>query len=75
MQTMTDLSTFNLEISEQKSIPSATGLIRQFKQVTERVDWSQHLLKMEKWTNRFCLVIVAASALYFVPIVISILFR
>jgi len=75
MQTMTDLSTFHLEISEQKSLPSATGLIKQFKQVIQKVDWSQRLLKIEKWTNRFCMVIIAVSALYFTPIVISILFR
>ena len=75
MQTMTDLSTFNLEISEQKSLPSATGLIKRFKQVTQKVDWSQRLLKIEKWTNRFCMAVVAVSALYFTPIVISILFR
>ncbi len=75
MQTMTDLSTFHLEISEQKSFPSAIGLIKRFKQVTQKVDWSQRLLKIEKWTNRFCLVIIAVSALYFTPIVISIFFR
>ena len=75
MQTMTDLSTFHLEISEQKSLPSATGLIKLFGQATQRVGWSQCMLKIEKWTNRFCMVIVAVSALYFTPIVISILFR
>lgn len=75
MQTMTDLSTFHLEISEQESNPSATGLIKRFLKVTQRVSWSKHLLKIEKWANRFCIVIVAISALYFTPIVISILFR
>jgi hypothetical protein len=75
MQTMTNLSAFNLEISEQKSIPQAAGLIKRFGQVTQRADWSQGILKIEKWTNRFCMVIVAGSALYFTPIVISILFR
>jgi len=75
MQTMTDLSTFHLKINEQASIPSATGLIKRFKCVTQRVEWSKRLLKIEKWINRFCLVIVASSALYFTPIVISILFR
>jgi hypothetical protein len=75
MQTMTDLYTFNLAINEQKSIPSATGLIKRFKRVTQRVGWSKRLLKIEKWTNMFCMFIVAASALYFTPIVISILCR
>ena len=75
MQTMTDLSTFHLEINEQKSIPSATGPIKRFKHVTKRVGWSQRLLKIEKWTNRVCMVIIAVSALYFTPIVISILSR
>jgi hypothetical protein len=75
MQTMTDLSTFNLEINEQKPLPSATGIIKRFKRVTYRVGWSKRLLTIEKWANRFCMVIVAVSALYFTPIVISILFR
>jgi hypothetical protein len=75
MQTMTDLSTFGLEISEQKSIRSPNGLVKRFKRITQIVDWSQRMLKIEKWTNRFCMVIVAASVLYFAPIVISILLR
>jgi hypothetical protein len=75
MQTMTDLSAFHLEMSEQEAIPQATGLVKRFKYATEKVDWFQHLAKIEKWSNRLCLIIVAASALYFAPIVISILFR
>ena len=75
MQTMTYLSSFHLEINRQKLIPSATGLIKQFGRAAEQADWSQRMLKIEKWTNRFCMVTVAVSALYFIPIVISILFR
>jgi len=75
MQAMTNLSTFNLGINKQESILSATGIIKRFKRVTQSVGWSKLLLKIEKWTNMFCMVIVAASALYFTPIVISILCR
>ena len=75
MQTITDLSTFHLEISEQKCIPSSTGLIKQFECVTERADWSGYPLQIEKWANRFCIAIVALSALYFTPIVITIIGR
>ena len=75
MQTMTDLSTFHLEISDQKSIPSATGLIKQFGRATQQAACSGYQLQIEKWANRLCIVIVALSALYFTPIVISILFR
>jgi hypothetical protein len=75
MQIMTDLSTFHLEISEQEAIPSATGLIKQFGLSAKQAGWSRRLLKIEKWANRFCMAIVAISALYFTPIVISILFR
>jgi hypothetical protein len=75
MQAMTELSAFHLEISEQKTIRSATGLIKRFGQITREVSWSQRLLKVEKWTNRVCIVIVAVSAFYFIPIVISILLR
>ena len=75
MQTMTDLSTFNLEISEQEAIPSTTGLIKQFERAGEQLDWSGRLFQIEKWANRFCMAIVALSALYFTPIVIAILCR
>lgn len=75
MQTMTDLSTFNLEISEQKAIPSANGLIKQIERATEQLDWSGRSVEIEKWANRLCTIIVALSALYFTPIVISILCR
>ena len=75
MQTMTDLSTFHLEISDQKSIPSATVLIKQFGCATQQADWSGYPLQIEKWANRFCMALVALSVLYFTPIVISILFR
>ena len=75
MQTMTDLSTFHIEISEQKSIPSAVGLIKQFGLATEQAAWSGYPLQIEKWANRLCLAIVALSALYFTPIVIAILCR
>ncbi len=75
MQTMTELSAFHLEISEHKSLSLATKLIKQFGFSVEQKGRSWRLFKIEKWTNRFCMVIVAASALYFTPIVISILFR
>jgi hypothetical protein len=75
MQTMTDLSTFHLEISKQKTIPSVAGLIKNIKCAAAKVDWFQLLPQIEKWANRFCLAIVAASALYFAPIIISILLR
>ncbi len=75
MQTMTDLSSLNLEISGQKTIPQALGLFKQFGRVTQKTDLFQYLPKVEKWTNRFFLIIVAVSALYFTPIVISIFSR
>ena len=75
MQTMTDLSTFQLEASEHKSIPSATGLIKQFDRATEQLDWSLRPLQIEKLANRVCLIIITLSALYFTPIVISIIYR
>jgi len=75
MQIMTDLSAFHLEINRQKSIPSAAGLIKQLGLAAEQADWSQRMLKIEKWANRFCIAIVALSVLYFTPIVISILLR
>ena len=75
MQTITDLSVFNLENTEPKLILSVTAVIKIFNHVFGKVDWSGGMLKIEKWTNRLCLVIVFSAALYFAPIVINILSR
>jgi hypothetical protein len=75
MQTMANLPTFNLEVSEQKEIQQTAGAIMEFRHFAEKADWNQLLWKIEKWTNRVCIILVAVSALYFTPIVISILTR
>jgi hypothetical protein len=75
MQTLTETSAFDMTIDGRQSLPAAPALSRQFKHIAERNYRNQILLKAEKWTNRFCLMIVAASALYFAPIVVSILLR
>lgn len=75
MQTLTEVSAFDMTIDGRQSTPPAPALSRQFKHIAEKNYRDQVLLKAEKWTNRFCLMIVAASAFYFAPIVVSILLR
>jgi hypothetical protein len=75
MQTLTEAAPFDMTIDGRQSLPAAEALSRQFQHIAEKNYRDQVLLTAEKWTNRFCLMIVAASALYFAPIVVSILLR
>jgi hypothetical protein len=75
MQTLTETSVFDMTIDGRQSLPAAPALSRQFQHIAEKNYRDQVLPTVERWTNRFCLMIVAASALYFAPIVLSILLR
>lgn len=75
MQTMTDLSMLRMEVSELKAIPSATGLIKQIGCATQQAAGFGYQLQIEKWANRFCMAVVTLSALYFTPIIFSIICR
>jgi hypothetical protein len=75
MQTLTETSAFDMTIDRRQSLLPAPALSSQFKHIVEKNYRDRILLKAEKWTNRFCLMIIAASAFYFAPIVISILLR
>jgi hypothetical protein len=75
MQPLAEASAFDMTIDRRQSLPPAPALSRQFKHIAEKNYRDRILLKTEKWTNRFCLMIIAASAFYFAPIVVSILLR
>jgi hypothetical protein len=75
MQTLTEASAVDMTIDGRQSLPVAPALGRQFEHIAEKNYRDRVLLKAEKWTNRFCLMTVAASAFYFAPIVVSILLR
>jgi hypothetical protein len=75
MQTLTEAAALNIIIDGRQSLPATGALSRQFEDIAENKSRDQILSAAEKWTNRFCLMIVAAAALYFAPIVVSILLR
>jgi hypothetical protein len=50
-------------------------LLHKFRRFIEYSDWDESLLKCEKYVNWFSYGIIAASALIFLPVCISILTR
>jgi len=52
-----------------------TKLLRKFRQFIERSDWDERLPKYEKYINWFSYGLIAASALFFLPVCISLLTR
>jgi hypothetical protein len=72
---MTNVSPFNIAIDAHQEATAMPAFIRQTRPIAQTRTSDQALPKAEKWTDRICLMIVAASALYFAPILISILMR
>jgi len=52
-----------------------TKLLHKFHRFIEYGDWDERLLKHEKYINWFSYGLIAASALFFLPVCISILTR
>ncbi len=50
-------------------------LLHKFRRFIEYSDWDERLLKYEKYVNWFSYGLIAASALFFLPVCISILSR
>ena len=48
---------------------------QEFRRFIKYSDWDERILKYEKHINRFSLGIIVASAIFFIPICISILIR
>jgi hypothetical protein len=49
-----------------------TRLIRRFRYFIEGTDWDKELLRYEKEIDRLCWIILVASAIFFLPVTISI---
>lgn len=50
-------------------------LLHKFRRFIEYSDWDERLLKYEKYINWFSYGLIAASALFFLPVCISIFAR
>jgi len=73
MQPLTGSFTFNFVVKEYKV--SSVPMISEVKTMFKRKDSVEVEPEIEKWVDRICLVIVTSSALYFIPVVLSIFAR
>ena len=63
------------KVADIVKIFQAINPIRKFQQFIEESDWDERLLGYEKYMNWFSYGIILASAVFFIPICISIFSR
>jgi hypothetical protein len=68
-------NTFEAETTDRAEIFRPVNLIAAFRRFIESSNWDENLLKYEKYINWFSCGLIAASALFFLPVCISILTR
>lgn len=68
-------NTFEVGIMDKPKIFHPAKLLHKFRRFIECSDWDKRLLKYEKYINWFSYGLIAASALLFLPVCISILTR
>jgi hypothetical protein len=75
MQTATDMSTF--EIVAEKDTPASfpSGYFTEMRHAARNTDWHSVITKADRIISAAGSVVVALSALYFAPFLISILSR
>ncbi|MHB8138039.1 MAG: hypothetical protein ACYDGO_06565 [Smithellaceae bacterium] len=75
MQITTGISTLQMAMNENPAVPSNRELFRTTMHKAKRTDWDLVIVKIDKQISRAGAVALAASALYFTPIFISMLLR
>lgn len=75
MQSTTGISTLQMAMNENPAVPSNRELFRATMYRAEKTDWDLVIAKVDKQISRAGAVALAASALYFTPIFISMLLR
>ena len=68
-------NTFEAGSIDKAKIYHPAKLLQKFRRFIECSDWDERLLKYEKYVNWLSYGIIAASALIFLPVCISILAR
>ena len=66
---------FNVETIDKPKTFHPAKLLHKFRRFIECSDWDERLLKYEKYITWFSYGLIAASALFFLPVCISILAR
>jgi hypothetical protein len=63
---------FTVQAGKADPFSLLTRLIRRFRYFIEGTDWDKELLRYEKEIDRLCWIILVASAIFFLPVTISI---
>jgi hypothetical protein len=66
---------FVVGISDEPKMFRPANPVQAFRRFIESSDWDERLLKSEKQINRLSYGLIAAAALFFLPLCISILSR
>ncbi len=66
---------FKVETMDKPKTFHPAKLLHKLRRFIEYSDWEESLLKYEKYINWFSYGLIAASALFFLPVCISILTR
>jgi len=75
MQTTTSLTAMQMTMNDHPATPANRERFRETIRKTEPVDWGAVILRADKLTARAGAVVAALSALYFAPILLSILLK
>lgn len=75
MQTASSISTLQITINENRTVPADQELFREKIRRAEKADWDQVIARIDTFTVRAGAVVLALSALYFAPILVSLVLK
>ncbi len=75
MQTASSISTLQITINENRTVPADQELFREKIRRAEKTDWDQVIARIDTFTARAGAVVLALSALYFAPILVSLVLK
>ena len=62
---------FSVKAAEKRRISPHVNPLEKFQRFTEESNWDEKLLGWEKYLNRFCLIVITLSVLYFIPVCLA----
>ncbi len=75
MQIASGISTIQITINENRTMPADQELFREKMRRAKKTDWDQVIARIDTYTARAGAAVLALSVLYFAPILVSILLK
>jgi len=75
MQIASGISTLQMTINENRTVPADQELFREKMRRAEKTDWDQVIARIDTYTARAGAAVLVLSVLYFAPILVSILLK